>query len=742
MTIHVHHLTGCSPTPLAHYLKGLGILRLVAEQKDRNARGWWRDEAFHLATVLDEESLKRFFLEEYRPTPIIAPWNGGSGFYPKDNKDGITAVCGSTAERFAPFRRAIELGRTVTAGLGESPKGTEKSAFLRRCRREWRGPILDWLEAAIVLDGTGDPAYPALLGTGGNDGRLDFTNNYMQHVAGLFDLADGNAAARPGAARLLGIALYSQPEMGLKRGAVGQFLPGSAGGANSTVGFAGDAVLNSWDFVLMLEGACLFAASVARRMHATALPQAAAPFAVRSSAVGYGSAAEGEKDRGEQWFPLWDRPATLDELRNLIAEGRSQIGRHSAGRPVDFGRAVARLGVARGITAFQRYGYIERNGQANLAVPLGRWPVRAQPHQDLIDEVAHWVESLRRAASGDQGPASIARAARVCEEAILACCRDGANARRWQELLIALGRAEAQLPRSPRFTAEKRLQPLPHLGRDWLRAADDGSAELRLALAFASQHGFVVLDGGEFKVDWSNPIRRHFLPLAVDGKRHRFLVQGDSLASPAEVVCVAGEFEAVALALLRRRLVEAGQENLGKLPLLGVGGAEASLDDISRFLAGDVDERKILDLARPLMALDWTALGRPLDRPAKQPEIPGLYGLVRIAYWPRRIRPSLNAEPVSIPLDPVILNRLMTGDLVRASATAIRRLSAAGLRPHLRIAAGDPALARRIAASLVFPIAERDAFALAHRLARPELKEESVSGELAAIHPSTGEETP
>ena len=56
MTIHVHHLTGCSPTPLAHYLKGLGVLRLVAEQKDPAARGWWRDEAFHLATTFDEEA--------------------------------------------------------------------------------------------------------------------------------------------------------------------------------------------------------------------------------------------------------------------------------------------------------------------------------------------------------------------------------------------------------------------------------------------------------------------------------------------------------------------------------------------------------------------------------------------------------------------------------------------------------------------------------------------------------------
>ena len=176
---------------------------------------------------------------------------------------------------------------------------------------------------------------------------------------------------------------------------MGQFHPGSAGGANSSTGFGGDSLVNPWDFVLMLEGTLLFVASVARRTIAHASRQAAAPFAVRSSAAGFASASAVEKNRDEQWMPLWERPATLGELTSLIAEGRSQIGTRLAARPIDFGRAIARLGVTRGIAAFERYGYIERNGQANLAVPLGRWRVQAQPHQDLIDEVAGWVEGLR-----------------------------------------------------------------------------------------------------------------------------------------------------------------------------------------------------------------------------------------------------------------------------------------------------------------------------------------------------------
>jgi len=86
MIMHQHLLTGCTPVPLAHYLKALGILRLVAEQKDPDACGRWRGEYFELRTSLSRDELQRFFLEEYQPTPVLAPWNGGSGFYFQEEK--------------------------------------------------------------------------------------------------------------------------------------------------------------------------------------------------------------------------------------------------------------------------------------------------------------------------------------------------------------------------------------------------------------------------------------------------------------------------------------------------------------------------------------------------------------------------------------------------------------------------------------------------------------------------------
>lgn len=48
------YLNGCTPVPLAHYLKALGVLRLVSEQKDPDAAGYWHNECFVLRTKLKD----------------------------------------------------------------------------------------------------------------------------------------------------------------------------------------------------------------------------------------------------------------------------------------------------------------------------------------------------------------------------------------------------------------------------------------------------------------------------------------------------------------------------------------------------------------------------------------------------------------------------------------------------------------------------------------------------------------
>ena len=92
-------LSGCTLEPMAAYLKAVAVFRLVSEQVDSSARGHWSGRVFCLESTLDREGLERFFLEQYCPTPIVAPWNGGSGFSEGDRREGMDKILASSTER-------------------------------------------------------------------------------------------------------------------------------------------------------------------------------------------------------------------------------------------------------------------------------------------------------------------------------------------------------------------------------------------------------------------------------------------------------------------------------------------------------------------------------------------------------------------------------------------------------------------------------------------------------------------
>src|ERR1039458_5402579 len=149
------------------------------------ARGCGGRGNFCLETELDEAGLVAFFLERYAPTPILSPWNGGSGFYPKDKKVGIEAIAASTGERFAVYRKAIEISRAIP-GVGEekgaSPAEEDKRrrAIQLACRNQLPDGCVEWLDAAVGISAADERTFAPILGTGGNEGRLDYTNNLMR----------------------------------------------------------------------------------------------------------------------------------------------------------------------------------------------------------------------------------------------------------------------------------------------------------------------------------------------------------------------------------------------------------------------------------------------------------------------------------------------------------------------------------------------------------------------------------
>ncbi len=719
-------LPGCRPEPLSSYLSALGVLRLLSAA-DRQARGAWRSDVFVLESVLDRREIQRFLLEDYRPTPIVAPWNGGSGFFPKDRKVGIDALRQSTAERFAPYRATIEAAFELLSRLGVEEKidKSSKERLIRACRASLPDEALEWLDASVVLGGDG-PKYPPLLGTGGNDGRLEFSNNFMQRLVWLFDPASGGA--RPEAGPLLAAALFDEPVDLLEHAPVGQFDPAATGGANAASDFGGSSLVNPWSYVLMLEGALVFTAAAARRMeHAPA--GLSYPFTVRPVAAGYGSAAAEEEDasRGEIWVPLWRRPAGLPEVRALFSEGRANVRGRPAVSGLDFARAVATLGVDRGIASFVRYGFLVRNGLAFLATPLGRFQVRRHRAVGHLQEVDLWLDRFRSRAR--TAPASVARALRSLESAILSLCERG-DARRLLDVLIELGRCERALARSLRWTLEAGVHPVPALSPGWLEAVDDGSVELRLAASLASVSGRYGAGEGRWTI---LPLRAQLEPVETVFPTDRLRVRWREDAG-RDIVWGDGDLVEDLQRVLARRLLLATQRPAGGGPdeeassYPDSGRLAADPADVAAFIEGRVDEARLGDLLWGCCLLDWPRVtGRPLPAAHGREVLPGaLYGLLKLCFAGRQIR------EVVVPAVPRIHRLASSGQASAAAVEAARRLRASGLAPAVERVHVSDGEARRTAAALLFPLDARAVAALAQRFLRPRDDESVPTSEAAA----------
>ena len=707
-------IPGCTPTPLTGYLKALGVLRLVSAQCDARAEGFWKNDVFHLCSVLDRSQLCKFLLNDYQPTPIVAPWNGGSGFYPKDNRAALDSIMASGAERFSAYQDVISICRAVLSQLelSEKPDPETKTRLLQQCRNRFPDSALQWLDAAFVLTDDG-PKYPPLLGTGGNDGRLEFTNNYMQRLTELFDSNSGTPMDQ--SVPLLDDCLFAACGQTRHKAAVGQFDPGSAGGANATTGYDADASMNLWDFVLTLEGAIAFAGASVRRLETGTTGSLAYPFCVRATGIGYGSASAVDEStaRAEMWMPLWSQPSQFSAISHLLSEGRADIGRRRARSGVDFARAIAAVGVDRGITSFERFAFHKRNGLSYFAVPLGRFEVgTSSTNASLVSEIDTWLDRFRRVAIGSNGPATAARALRKLEAAIMtACQRDDRSSA--CDLLISLGQADRMLAGSPKLHDE--IGPVPLLSARWLKQCYQEHAGNAVEIRLAGSLAALGWTGRKF--DAAGPFRRHLAPLDLDRFQRHQLHWAKAAHDPA-TVWTSGDLCRNLNRLLTRRIIDATSAGQVQAPF--TGKCAARLDDLTEFIDGQTDDRLIDDLAGGLMLLDWAKIApqqlpwggtRSLHAP------PASYALLKLCLAGQGI--PVGAVDVELKLNSEIARRSAAGGLEQATRLAARRLRASRLAPAVEFV-GSANLKRnsRVAAALVFPVNRRALQQLATQVLR------------------------
>jgi len=756
-------LKGCTPEPLMSYLKALGVLRLVAEDRehgDPDARGFWRNDQFVLRSRFDAQGIEDFFLDHYCPTPIVVPWSGGDFFAVNWSPGAVrrkkTPTAAAVIESFLTtasarlegYRTALTACKMALESCGIDTASTEDSDALKGRQAEFKKlkwqfietlrstcphlHTLEWIDTAAV---TGADVFAPLLGSGGgSDGNTHFSDNFMQNLWDALPAFDSQRQGAPGAApqsddSRAGLRESLFREAGTYRvvkRTSSLFDAGAVGGPNATQGMERESLSNPWDVIIGLEGTLCFATAAVRRLGSQSGIAAAFPFQFQASPASRDGLADKESAGKEIWLPLWPRPCTIGEVLSLVKEGRAEAGSRPVRSGIDMARAIATLGIDRGVSSFHRYALVKgRVGgeNYNTAASLGRFTVTERPHAELLREIDPWLDRFRRACSGDAAPARFTSALRTIDSAVFDFCLYGGSAN-FQTILIALGAAERRLATGGRFREEKYLRPLSGLSSAWVDAAkapDNGEFDIALALASIDDPTQTI-----------GPLRSNLESVTVWRNADENL---DAKWAEKEraVVWNAADLAANLAAVLDRRVMDGSRKGCADLPL--ASAFTASPTGIAAFLRGELDDRKIEDLLWGLMLLDLGPVrsadsqsGFAAERPSTA--LPSLYCLLKLLFLPRPLvafrgsngvtrwrLAKAREDGIRIRPEPAILWLLRAGRVGEAAAIAMRRLRSSGLNPLPHRRSGGPSRdgewrevhfaareGQRLAASLLIPI--------------------------------------
>ncbi len=645
MAGHILELRGCTPEPLGNYLKGLGVFRLIAGQADSQARAWWRDGVLWLHTKWSRDEVVSFFLHGigekntpiYSPTPIFAPWGGRPGFY-KDSHKRAKAILDKIRKlndpncRFAAACRTVtridELLRTKTAVVTEnrkevtkawvnlikknSPKIDQRTPLKNEIsgtmRSSWCDAAVDWFDACLALEE--DVRFGFLFGSGGNEGNADITNNFWEMIEEVVGLP----IPKPQSAQHLARCMFGEGHLGEGSRTVGQHFPLAAGSANCGQDYEGSSATNPWDFVLMMEGAIMFAGATTRRLSQFGKGKAAFPFMIDHLATEEASTSSKDelkqdakviRCRAEFWMPLWNSATSLPDLLSLLSEGRLQ---RQSGKRTDHTlhamEAVKALGVSRGIGAFHRVALFERRGQGSyLASSLG-YHSTAEAPDSLAPQLAEIEEFRQRVYSklreGPGIPDRVMRARQSFHTALaILLTRDAHSSIPVTETLVEVLTRVSGVEREVSLLKdrEKLLNPCPALSWKWM-PYDVIDPETRLARAIAGIAGWgESSDPNRPAVD---AIRSNLLPVNRPNRYSTFWNWDQT--SRSAVWSRGASLTANLTAVIRRRLIDVQRGSGDGLPLWGPH--RATYADLRAYWNGEMDEARLAELIHGFALID------------------------------------------------------------------------------------------------------------------------------------------
>ena len=719
MKMHEIILSGCKPNQFMDVLKTLGVFSVIAEQKDASARSCWKnDRFFAINTKLNEEEIIDFFSNYYRPIPLVSPWNKGSEFYTKRGVVSDIEQCTDT--RLEQYGHVIHTARKVAQNvLGPTYKemlerSNKENKEKKRIEKQFEKhkdimistlrnklpetnnvstcirprSVLSWLDTAWAVKTAHNLTPGPILLTGGNDGNFEMSANFMKAI--WKHVINGNSKKE---VKLIRNSLFGiTTDTTFDEMKVGTYLPGAyMSKAVNSVGDNNYTLCNPWDYILAMEGIVLFAGSIYRRGE---YKFASFPFNVKPSHGGYSTAAnKNEKGKGEIWAPIWNNPATYDEIAYVFAEGRVQSTTKKPSTGADFAVALTGFGAMRGISSFQRFSVLERKGQACHITSIGRIRTAVRGDTTLQDirwlEIDKWLGKIRNV---DKLPISIETLLHMMDDEIIQYCTHKKSAH-LLNILVIIGRIEQHLALSPRLRQD--VYPLKNLSSHWLRKCGYDTSEFRLAAALASM----------YSSNNSNcyPLRYNLEPIEPNNKGYKW-----RSANSSSVMWGRGSLVQNMIAILERRCYD---ELADKKQITIKSHIYARIDDVVKFIEGRVNDSTIYDLVFPLSMIDYQNMDenmRPEDKRIDYDDVPESYICLKSNF-----PPIPNIDESRGLFEPTIISLLKGGRQSEALDIMRRRLIISGrnivtYKCFSSVDEQNRATALRMCAALLFPIRARD----------------------------------
>lgn len=626
------YLYGCRHDILGHYLKAIGLLRVLAlcadeAHRDPDAEGWWDLEkaCFCLRSPKypTKEKLVEFFVNYYRPTALFAAWNNETGC-DSDGSEKLGVKC--------EWEIANQLAQqVVTADERKKPAnkdmllGSEALELYREASAPNVREAMDSVVAPFVKSNSEHPLFLAK----GIAGRAHLWRTHWEYLLVFqrhrtaYEKAVEKVRAHTGTAKQLG---KLQEKVNAAEVPIADLLPFKSGAESSAKGkgtpFFPDAIkaynigsgwvtekfpFNALDYVLAVEGGFAMRGSVGRTLAANSKRFAAFPFVFDS---GDNMVDDGNEVKGTAralWFPLWNRPVTFAELSSFISDAQARLPGKDARFSAEFMRALHSQGVDAGFAGWQEFRFKMMISRVPW-VTTGSY-VESAFREDAtrlnralhpLDE-SHFLDQFEIAWKGSKASARSPHPVRTEINAAMETAVRETTPHNCLDLLGTVFRACRQMAISESFRDTlpgKRahfFRPLPM--EDWkaLFAGFD-QAEFRIARAVASMVGLQWQQDGKYSK--TLPTHGSILPLNLGPTGWYLATKGDR---SHQAVWTGTDLCHDLAALLGRRYMDSLTDDRPAL----VSAFGAPLGDVLAFLRGDLDDHLIARWTEALSLIEW-----------------------------------------------------------------------------------------------------------------------------------------